>query len=311
MSHPIRWPEGKRFAFSIFDDPDGQTLAHGREVYAFLQDLGFRTTKGVWPIWGDDRRTDNGGSCDDVDYRDWCLALQAEGFEMGYHNATQYTSDRATTIRGLDRFAEIFGHDPVTMSNHYNSAESIYFAGYRVTGIHRVLYELLTLGRNRRSSFGHVEGHPYFWGDLCRSRVRYVRNFVYADVNTLKACPYMPYHDPERPLVNQWYASSEGSNVDLLVHTLAEANQDRLAAEGGACIMYTHFGHGYVDHDGRLDRRFRALMTRLSGLGGWFVPVGTLLDHIRAQRGERRLTPRQRASLERRWLLEKVFRGTA
>ena len=30
MSAP--WPDGKRFAFSIFDDPDAQTLAAGRIV---------------------------------------------------------------------------------------------------------------------------------------------------------------------------------------------------------------------------------------------------------------------------------------
>ena len=137
-----------------------------------------------------------------------------------------------------------------------------------------------------------------------------MRNFVYADVNTLRACPPMPYHDPDRPLVNQWYASSEGANVRLLVRTLSEANQDRLAEEGGACVIYTHFGHGYVQ-DGRLDPRFRTLMTRLSRLDGWFVPVRTLLDHIRRQRGEHRLTDRERARLERRWLWEKVRRGTA
>ena len=48
------------------------------------------------------------------------------------------------------------------MSNHYNSAESIYFGEHRLTGVHRRLYRLLTRGRNRDSSFGHVEGHPYF-----------------------------------------------------------------------------------------------------------------------------------------------------
>ena len=46
------WPGGKSFAFTIFDDPDSQTLEAGREVYALLADLGFRTTKGVWPIRG-------------------------------------------------------------------------------------------------------------------------------------------------------------------------------------------------------------------------------------------------------------------
>ena len=38
---------GESFAFTIFDDPDSQTLEAGREVYTLLADLGFRTTKGV------------------------------------------------------------------------------------------------------------------------------------------------------------------------------------------------------------------------------------------------------------------------
>jgi len=310
MSLAAQWPEGKTFAFTIFDDPDGQTLEMGREVYALLDDLGFRTTKGVWPIWGDGRRTDLGLSCDEPDYRDWCLSLQGRGFEMGYHNATQYTSDRATTARGLDRFRELFGHDPVTMSNHYNCAEGIYWAENRVSGVNRLLYTAFTRGRNRNTSFGHVPGHPYFWGDLCKARVTYVRNFVYAEVNTLRACPYMPYHDPQRPMVNAWYASSEGANVERLVAMLSEANQDRLAVEGGACIMYTHFGHGYVQGR-RLDPRFRALMTRLSRMNGWYVPVSTLLGHLRAQRGDLALTGAQRSELERRWLWDKARRGTS
>jgi hypothetical protein len=74
--------------------------------------------------------------------------------------------------------------------------------------------------------------------------------------------------------------------------------------------MYTHFGHGYVE-GGRLHPRFRELMTRLSRMNGWFVPVGVLLDHIRAQRGVHALTDRERASLEWRWLGEKLRHGSA
>jgi hypothetical protein len=158
--------------------------------------------------------------------------------------------------------------------------------------------------------FGEVEGHPSFWGDLCRQRIRYCRNFVYADVNTLAACPWMPYYDPRRPFVNAWYGSSEGSNAARLTTTLSEANQDRLEEEGGACIMYTHFGHGYVD-GGRLQPRFVELMTRLSRKNGWFVPVSTLLDFLRQRRGAMAITDRQRQALERRWLWEKIFRGTS
>jgi hypothetical protein len=305
----MNWPGGKAFAFTVFDDPDGQTLEIGREVYSCLHDLGFRTTKGVWPLaanlppgWG--------GSCEEPQYRDWCCTLQEQGFEIGYHNARQTTSVREDTRRALDRFAEIFGHDPVTMSNHYNCDENVYWGDYRVSSSRRLLYNVLTRGRNHQRSFGHIAGHPLFWGDLCHDRIEYVRNFVFSEINTLAACPIMPYHDADRPLVKQWYASSEGADVSRFTSMLSEKNQDRLVAEGGACIMYTHFGHGYVT-DGRLSARFRSLMTRLSALNGWFVPVRTLLDYIVAQRGPQVISNSQRTVLERRWLWNKVRHRTS
>jgi hypothetical protein len=52
MSGRIQWPDGKDFAFTIFDDTDRSTFATVRDVYAFLSDCGFRTTKSVWPVGG-------------------------------------------------------------------------------------------------------------------------------------------------------------------------------------------------------------------------------------------------------------------
>ena len=140
----------------------------------------------------------------------------------------------------------------------------------------------------------------------------YVRNFVFTDINTLKVCPQMPYHDLSRAYVNQWFASSEGPDRRSFCRTIAEENQDRLESEGGACIMYTHFGAPDFLERGRLHAGFVKLMTRLAAKNGWFVPVSTLLDHIRRLRGEHVITPRERNCLERRWLLEKAFltRGT-
>ena len=89
--------------------------------------------------------------------------------------------------------------------------------------------------------------------------MRYCRNFVYSDINTLKACPWMPYFDPLRPYVQKWFASSEGDRAQSFLKTIGDRNQDRLVEEGGACIMYTHFGHGYVQ-DGRLNPAFRRAM---------------------------------------------------
>ena len=95
-----------------------------------------------------------------------------------------------------------------------------------------------------------------------------------------------------------------------MVQQIAERRQDELEEQGGACIMYTHFGHGFVE-GGRLQPRFRTLMERLSRKNGWFVPVSTLLDYLRQQRQNVAISAAERQSLERRWLWEKLFRGTS
>jgi hypothetical protein len=288
------------------------TLASGKPVYDVLRDLGFRTTKAVWPIRGSGRPPDGdrGQTCAEPEYRKWVEGLHADGFEIAYHNATNHTSPREETIRALETFKQYFGPYPATMANHSQNEEGIYHGDERLSGLRRLIYNVVTRGRNRGRFLGHVPGHPYFWGDLCRERIRYVRNFVFNDINTLAACPYLPYHDPKRPWVNYWFASSEGNMYPAFERMLTERNQDRLEMEGGACIMYTHFAHGYLDN-GRVRGRFVELMRRLAGKDGWFVPVGTLLDYLRERRRECTLTDAQRAELEWRWLRRKLRDGTA
>jgi hypothetical protein len=306
----VSWPEGKAFAFTVFDDTDCGTMDNVPPVYAFLRDQGFRTTKSVWPLPGNGEPSAVGGTtCGDPRYVDWVQRLRDQGFEIGYHNATYHSSTREETVRGLDRFAELFGHYPRAMANHARCREGIYWGSDRVSGLHRIAYDVLTLGRQKGQFRGHVAGDPFFWGDVCRGSIRYVRNFSFAEANTLAACPYMPYHDPRRPFVNFWFAGSEGGSVGPFNRTLSEANQDRLEEQGGACIMYAHFGKGFGT-DGALEPRFRRLMERLARKNGWFVPVSRLLDHLLETRGPHTLTDGQRRELERRWLLHKVAVGT-
>ncbi len=301
----IEWPGGKRFAFSIFDDTDKGTLENVPVVYRLLRDLGFRTTKSVWPIGGLRPPAVAGGStCDDPAYVAWVQELARDGFEIALHNVTYHGSKRSEVKRGLARFADLFGHPPHSMANHTECEDGMYWGAARLTGVRRAIYRATTIRRNRRY-FGHVPGDPHFWGDLCRDQVTYVRNFTFAGANTLNVCPFMPYHDPERPFVRAWFASSEGGKCSIFNETLNEAAQDRLAEQGGACIMYTHFGKNFV-RDGVLDARFEQLMRRLANLGGWLVPVNTLLDHIKDQRGIHEITAAERARLEWRWLRHKV-----
>src|SRR5262245_54292014 len=266
----VTWPNGKSFAFTIFDDPDSQTLENGKPVYDFLTEHGLRTTKAVWPLSGRERGKKEGLTCADPDYQKWVLGLRDQGFEIALHNVTFHTSDRSDTLRGLDRFADLFGGYPQTMANHVGCLESIYWGDYRLTGFKKMLYSMLIRHKRRGIFQGHIENSPLFWGDACRARIRYVRNFVFGDINTLRVCPYMPYHDPNRPYVNYWFSAADGSDVSSFAETLSEINQDRLIAEGGACILYTHFGFDFCDR-GRLNPRAAALLQRLSRLNGRFV----------------------------------------
>ena len=307
---PLVWPGQRAFAFTIVDDPDMQTTAIGREVYSFLESTGLRTTRMSWPLAPTRVASKVDDTCGIAEHAEWLKGLQTAGFEIGFHNATFHTSTREETQKGLERFREFFGTDPAIMANHFENAESIYWGSARLSGWRRSVYNLATRWKNEGRFFGHIPEHELFWGDLCRRRVRYVRNFVFRNIDTLAACPFMPYHDPQREYVPYWYSCSEGGNRDSFVEMLSETNQDLLEERGGACLLYTHFGFGFLN-GGELDPRFRELVTRLSKKRGWFVPASTLLDYIHEQRGAKVLTDSERNWLETRWLTAKLRYGTS
>jgi hypothetical protein len=304
------WPDGKRFAFTVFDDTDWATVENTKPVYDFLVDCGFRTTKSVWVLAGDPNLGENvGQTCADPDYLQWLLDIQAKGFEIGFHNGTWHSLARDATRESIDKFTELFGHDPKVAANHTGVADSVYWAGARLTAWRRPLYHLLTGFHNSGKYRGHVEGDPHFWGDICQAKIKYFRNFVFRDINTLRACPFMPYHDPQRPYVNYWFAGADGAQLPAFNKCVTEAAQDRLEEQGGACIMYTHFARYFCDA-GQLDRRFRSLMTRLAKKNGWFVPAGELLDYLMQTNGRHEISRAERRRLECKWLWEKIQVGT-
>ena len=309
MNYKIVWPDGKDFAFSVFDDTDRATLDNVGKVYSLLAELGFRTTKSIWPLQAEEAPMDVGSTCENREYLAWLKQLQAIGFEIGYHLSTFRSSVRAVTIRGIERFAELFGHYPKTMSNHVGCRESLYWGSDRLSGFNRIIYNVLTRYRRNNKYQGHIEKTKYFWGDVSKEKIGYVRNFVFPDTNTLRMCPMMPYHDADRPYVKYWFASSGGSTVEDFSACISEKNQDQLEGEGGACIMYTHFAFGF-DQDGNLNKRFKYLMKRLGSKYGWFVPASELLDYLLDLKGHHVIKNDERNRLERTWLSRKIWIGT-
>jgi hypothetical protein len=307
----ISWPQGHRFAFTLVDDTDGAHVDNVKPVYDLVARLGMRTTKLVWMFQGESHATIHGSACDDPGYLAWVLALQQQGFEIGLHNAAPVTSPRERTYQALERFRALFGPQPLIHCNHTGCLEGIYWGEARLSGWRRPLYNLLTRGRRRGVFRGHIAGDPLFWGDLCQARVRYVRNFVFDALNTFAVCPEMPYHDPAKPYVNFWFASTEGPTLDSFLRHFTVQNIDRLVAEGGLCIAYVHFAKGFAPN-GRVDPEFRKRLEYITAQDGWFAPVSGVLDYLRknASRCERRIAPARLRQLELRWLLSKLTKGT-
>ncbi len=272
-----------------------------------------RTTKTVWPLAPTRTPKYGGDTLENPEYREWVLDLQRRGFEIALHGTTDHPSTRSDVERGLDYYREVIGDDPRMHVNHDGQTEGMYWGEARLDGWMRLLYKLANrVARQDRRHYGHDPASPYFWGDLCRDRIEYVRNFVYQDINTLAQDPMMPYHDPQRPYVRYWYSGSNGAEIGPFLTLLTEENQDRLVAEGGACVVYTHFALGFVEADGRLNPRFEKLMRRLASFDGWFVPTSTLLDHLRARPGwTPTADPAVLRRMKRRFLTSRLGSGTA
>ena len=300
------FPGNKRFAFTVFDDTDLSTVENVSPIYRLLAELGMHTTKSVWPLASVPGARFGGSSLQDSKYRDFILQLKEQGFEIALHNVRNHDAQRELVEEGFEIFRDILGDYPRAHANHSSNRENIYWGAARFSRAVGVLYRLAT--RSRGWPFeGHVEDSPYFWGDICRSRVEYVRNLVFSEINLNRINPSMPYHDQHRPYVNLWFSASNGPDAATFCATLGEANQDRLEAESGVCIMYTHFACGFCG-DGKVEPRVEQLLRRLANKNGWFVPVSTLLDYLRTRHGSCQIPAREMMRMEMSWLAEGVRR---
>lgn len=303
----IAWPDGHRFAFTIFDDTDWTTLVNGPPVYDLLDELGLRITKSVWVDDPGPRRTIGGSTCAEPDYLDWVLDLRSRGHEIGYHNATDHSSTRARTRAALDRFEQLFGHPPRCGADHAANLEALYAGPARLSGVRAAAYRLAQrVAQPSRPGFsGEDPSSDYFWGDLCAERITYWRRFSFARTDISTVGPVL-HHDPTRPYVNHWFNSTHGPRRASFVDRLHPAELDRLERDGGICIMYTHLGLDFVDERGRPAHEVVRVLTDLARRDGWFAPVSEVLDHVAATVGSPVLGRRDGARLERRWVLDRL-----
>lgn len=305
----LNFPGGRRFAFTIMDDTDVSTLANVGPVYRLLEDLGFRTTKTVWPVGCSEgsRNFSDSDTLEDPAYLDFVLGLKTRGFEIAYHGATMESSTRERSARALAIFQEQFGGPPRVYANHALNQEGLYWGVERLDD--PVLKALYGLGEGRHAGYyqGHLPGSPWWWGDLA-GQITYARNLTFSCINLRRINPSMPYRDPRRPIVPWWFSASDAEDVHAFNDLIAPAAQDRLEQEGGVCIVATHLGKGFTEA-GAVHPETVRLLGRLAAKGGWFVPVGTLLDWLRSTRQVSPVLPAgEWRRMQWRWARDVVIR---
>src|SRR5450755_1705569 len=280
------FPDGKQFAFSIFDDTDVATLEYIRPIYELLERLGFRTTKSVWPLsYQGSSEYEGSSTLEDSEYAKYMLHLQERGFEIAFHGARMESSERAEIHKAFEVYQHTLGRYPTAYAAHGHNRDNLYWGVDRFRfGLWRWLYAVAGRGRERHGE-GHLTGSPFYWGDLAQRHLRYVRSFTYDELNLWKITPAIPYRTAGTPGVNAFFPSSFADNVEEFIELMSPTRQAQLEREGGLAIVGTHFGKGFL-RDGRVHPQVVEILTRLSHRPGWFQPVSTLLDYLVEAQGE-------------------------
>ena len=304
----MRFPYGKTFAFTILDDTDDATVGNVKPVYDCLKENGFVTTKTVWPLDCPEgsRHFFAAETLHDKAYLAFVHDLVDDGFELALHGATMESSLRERTIRGLEFLKMEFGDYPRLFCNHGYNRENLYWGDKRFrTPALRALIRFIQRDVQGRYE-GETEHSPYFWGDLCRRHITYVRNFTYSALNMLDVNPEMPYRLSDTTFVNYWFSTSDAPDVHAFNQILDPARIDKLERDGGICIVSTHLGKGFVKHN-KLNEETAAILRYIGAKSGWFAPVSEILDYLLKQRGsDVVLSGRQRVVLESRFLLDQL-----
>jgi hypothetical protein len=291
------YPDGRNFAFTITDDPDFRRINKVEPIYNFLLENGFKTTIAVWVREATKSNGlpeikkfhDYGDTCKRKGFVEFHQRLQNEGFEIALHTVSGGNDYRDDTKEGYEEFKRLFGYYPKINIMHSNNLENIYW------GIHifeNRLLQVMTKLFYRKAKLpfsGEQEESPYFWGDICKAKTKYVRMWGTSDINTLKFNPSMPYHDPKKPYVNYWFSFSDGYNVKYFNKLLSDKNIRKLVKERGTCIVYTHFSDGFCDKqkDGSyvINNTIKIQLEKLSNQkDGWFVPASEILDRLLAMK---------------------------
>lgn len=287
-SAELRWPPHPyRAGFTVTDDTDASELAPVRAVYDTLAAHGVRVTRTVWAFPPEEpcgippmpAQMQRGVTLADADYLRYCESLAERGFEIALHGATAGNNRRALIERA---FARLDRHFPrgATYICHGKNADNPYWQEKAVPrGPLRAASRWF--GRSFACS-GEDPASPYFWGDLCKERVRYIRLFRTREPNVLAVNPSMPYFEREKPYVRGWFSACKRSFSRVTEHDILTS----LERDWGMCVLYQYLFRWADPGSGAARPAFVAGVRRLAEHPRVWCDTAThLLDRLRLIQG--------------------------
>ena len=276
-----------RAGFCVTDDTDAATFEQTKAVYDFLLEKHFVTTKTVWPfkpiepcgIPPTPESTLRGITLENRDYFDYCKLLADKGYEICLHSASAGNNKRQSMINAFEFLKEHFGGSD-TFILHSKNAENIYWES-KVTRLFP--FNLLLRYQSKHKCFGEIENNSYFWGDICKEKVKQIRLFRTRNTNTLRRNPSMPYYDKNKPYVNYWFSATKRKIFDCA--TLSAL--DKLKRENGLTVLYQYL-HRYADPiTMELNAGFVKAVGNISNDPG--IHIATVSNHMQRLRNIREI----------------------
>ena len=269
------------------DDTDNSTLQSTRVVYEYCLERGIKPTRFVWThkpteqcgvLNPEDPIT--GITFEDQAYCEYCRDLQSRGATFGFHGASAGNNTREQTLSGIERFECVMGYAPQLFISHMRNAENIYWGADRYANpVLRSVARMLVI---RATYHGNDENSPYFWADICRERIRYIRLYRTRSLNVLKKNPGMPFHDTRFPAVRYWYSAS-GQDIDLL-NRLTPARLNRISEEDGLILHYAHSAQFVDDPNAEYPNLLEPACRGFDLIGSrddvWCAGVNEVLDRL-------------------------------
>lgn len=260
----LSWlPDSYQAAVAITDDPDNGDILAFKTMYDFLMSIDFPTTRAMWVY----KNAEPTGTpplkinftaplLTESECLDYCKVLTKKGFEICLHGASSGNNNRFQTIDALNFLAKEINPSSVYIC-HSKNAENLYWDVRTAnSAIEKKILQLYT----KNICFGEVVDSPYFWGDICREKIRFIRMFRTRAVNTLSFNPSMPYHDFSKPFVNFWFSATKGYIPTLFT----ESNIDKLCEQHGASILYQYM-HKYIISTSVIKDEVKRALERVAG----------------------------------------------